>query len=666
MAKNVDVTIRAKDETKAGFASAQKEAESFGSRVKDAINKPFELIKGLVAVEAVRWFGEFAKSAVEAAGENEAAWGRVEQAVANAGIGFAGVRKELNETFERMSKGTRYEATEVTSAFGELLNITNDYSGSVKNLRLVMDIAAAKQMDLQSAAMLVGRVMDGNTSMLKRYGIVLNDNADAMEQLRTRFSGFAERDGKTLEGRVHQLANAWQELKEKLGDALGNADLFTASSNHAVDALQRMSHWIDTNKENINDFASALGTIAGWLAKIAMYSFGEHGVGGVLGLIASGYARIGEAAGITYSAIRGAFTGYGIGEDTGPTSEQERALFRAHTHGHAATEAQIEANKRRVAEEAAKKAAQEAVKAANEHVDALKKEADLLVKKHDLIGLTLHDMERLNTIATELNKVAHDPNAPIARQIAALDGLKGLVPYSLASITAADKKRLGVQQTGTSNALPYASYSNIPQIGVSVGSSFRQGVGEEFAQAAGVADPMIKATKQFGDALHSLTGGAMADFFSAWQQGIEEIIAGHEKMGTVIPKVLKRAIGASLAADAQDTMLRAAKALALGLTDPSGIHFAQAARLFAIGTAESAAAAALMSSGSGGGGYGGGVSPGGFSSAQSTAPGSGKVNVILRGKGINFKNPDDLTALAEALKELGETRELNFIVEDAA
>jgi hypothetical protein len=119
-----------------------------------------------------------------------------------------------------MQQTTRYSDDDAASAFANLVNISGDYTGSLKNLSLAADVAAAKQMDIQDAATLVGKVMAGETGMLKRYGIVVAENADAMQALRDKFTGFAEKDAGTLEGRIHSIANAWDNVKEAVGRAL--------------------------------------------------------------------------------------------------------------------------------------------------------------------------------------------------------------------------------------------------------------------------------------------------------------------------------------------------------------------------------------------------------------------------------------------------------------
>src|ERR1035437_7888048 len=256
MAREVNVTVKGNDQSKAAFDSAHANAQSFGEKLTATLSKPFELLKGRIAVEMRHVVGDFFKSTVEAAAESEAAWARVAGAVDNAGVSFAGVRGDLKETFEATSDKTRFSEQEISNAFATVLNVSNDYKGSVANLGLITNIAIARQMDLSSAATLVGRVMDGNTSMLKRYGIVLKDHGiDPMTQLSERFAGFADKDGASLQGRLHQIANEWEEVKIQVGEAITVTDSANAAAGKIVTTLESLSKWIETNRQNFRDFA---------------------------------------------------------------------------------------------------------------------------------------------------------------------------------------------------------------------------------------------------------------------------------------------------------------------------------------------------------------------------------------------------------------------------
>lgn len=174
----------------------------------------------LATVFAVRKIVDFGKAAVAAATEAGAIWNRLGQAVENAGHSFEAVRPEIEKTARAMQDVTTVGDEDFASVLTELITVSNDYRGSLENVAVVADLAAAKQIDLRTAAQLVGRAMVGETGTLSRYGIVVQEGADAIEVLRERFRGFAENEAETFAGKLTQLNNEWGDFKQAVGEAL--------------------------------------------------------------------------------------------------------------------------------------------------------------------------------------------------------------------------------------------------------------------------------------------------------------------------------------------------------------------------------------------------------------------------------------------------------------
>ena len=108
-----------------------------------------------------------------------------------------------------------------------LISVSQDFEGSLKNVQVAMDLAADKQIDLGTAADLVGRAMVGETGTLKRYGIIVREGADAVEVMREQFRGAAENDAKKFGGVMAQLKNETGDLKEALGDFITQSRVAT-------------------------------------------------------------------------------------------------------------------------------------------------------------------------------------------------------------------------------------------------------------------------------------------------------------------------------------------------------------------------------------------------------------------------------------------------------
>lgn len=279
--RDVDVTVRGKNETKGAFKDAGSDVEGFGKRIMGLLN-PVNLLKGGLASLGVLGFGALAKKSVEAASESEAAWARVESAVENAGLTFANFRGELDAVFASIQKTTRYSDDAAADAFAALMSITQDYTGSVKNLTLATNIAAAKKIDLVSAAELVGKAAIGETAALKKQGIVIKEGSDAIAELSKRFNGFAERDAESMQGQLLQVANAWDNVLESMGRAILGMGGAGETTNKLTDSLNSFATWVDENKDNLAavrdlllEIAGAIGTIGAFALKPMLKKDGQ-------------------------------------------------------------------------------------------------------------------------------------------------------------------------------------------------------------------------------------------------------------------------------------------------------------------------------------------------------------------------------------------------------
>lgn len=602
---SVDVTIQGKDETKGAFSSVQKEMDTLGGKARALLN-PLNLLKtGLASLAAVS-LGAFFKKAVEAATSSEASWVRVATAVRNLGKSSADARPELDKLFATIQKTTRFSDDDASDAFANLVRISGDYAGSIKNLSLATDLAAARQMDLGAASDLVARAMIGDTSMLKRYGIVVREGEDAIAAMRAQLHGFAENDGKTFEGRLAQIANAFDNVMEAIGRAITGGTGTGDGMSAFADALNRFASWIDENSADIKAFvdqivrlaigageaAGAMLTLTGRLEK-----FFAVKVGG------------GKDAAWWQLSQRGVRGLLGLSDPNAPTPTLSATLPPMVV----STPETVAPRKMTPAE---KKAAEQAAK------EAAGRDADFakLVRRY---GYGQDSALR--------PLVGQTPTAG-----APLPSVGGIVP----------SVDVGTPTTQT------------------FGESFKAGVGDALESVKGLNTELASTSEILGN----LAGGAIAQFTSSWTDGIAEVIAGHESLGQAIVKAGRKAIGAVLQAEAQATLLKAAAAAAEGFTNP--IKFLQAAKLFAVGTAEAAAGALFAGGGGGGGGgysAGGGGYAGGFNSAAQSVQGTGKVTVVMpKGrKTYDWTNPDEIDAFKEFVQQLAGSRQIEFVFEGA-
>jgi hypothetical protein len=114
----------------------------------------------------------------------------------------------------------------------------------MRELPLVLDIAAKEHIDLAAASDLVAKAMNGNEKAFKQLGITTGTHAEKMAQLRAVYAGFAEAEGSSFTGLQNRIVNGWNNILEAVGTAIiRNDDL--------RDSLQSVAEWLEGTSQNM-------------------------------------------------------------------------------------------------------------------------------------------------------------------------------------------------------------------------------------------------------------------------------------------------------------------------------------------------------------------------------------------------------------------------------
>jgi phage-related protein len=141
---------------------------------------------GGVAGAAITALGEVAEglqSCIKEATASEAVWASLAAAVTRSGTAWDSVSAGTKSALLAMQATTTYSDEQLAAALERLMTFGLSYDDAMKALGKSIDFAAAKHMDLESAATLVGKAMDGNTAILKRYGVDIATSKDAAAAL---------------------------------------------------------------------------------------------------------------------------------------------------------------------------------------------------------------------------------------------------------------------------------------------------------------------------------------------------------------------------------------------------------------------------------------------------------------------------------------------------
>lgn len=217
------VPIRATtDELDKDLADAKGKVEKSATGISGALGK----IKwATVGAGAAALTGTLADLAREGAAD-EASLEAVRVAVENAGGAWDDAAGPLDAYMLKMRDLAAIDDGELKPALASLVAVTGDVNKSMELSSLAADIAKGKNMSLASASELVGKVAQGNVSMLTRYGIILDENAtaeEALAELQKRFAGQAEAYGKTNAGAMEIMSLKIGDFREQLGQTMGPA-----------------------------------------------------------------------------------------------------------------------------------------------------------------------------------------------------------------------------------------------------------------------------------------------------------------------------------------------------------------------------------------------------------------------------------------------------------
>lgn len=208
-----------------GFARAEQRSAKFGSKMgKSGANlaKFGKLAAGAgVVVGGALVVG--LKSSVDAAIAAEKSQANLRSALKNVGSDTPKVRGQIDTMVSSLTNLGGWDDEDLQDAFADLTRTTGDAGKAMKGMGMVSDLARAKNIPLSKAAQIVGRVMNGNTGILKRYGINLKKGATAQEALaamQKKFGGAAKAYGDTTQGSIDKAKVAFGNLQEAVGQQL--------------------------------------------------------------------------------------------------------------------------------------------------------------------------------------------------------------------------------------------------------------------------------------------------------------------------------------------------------------------------------------------------------------------------------------------------------------
>lgn len=293
--------------TMAGFISGQAVIGAFNT-VKDAV---LGFAESLVV------------EGVSAAIETQSAMNQLTNALARQGNLLPDVAKDMAKMAEELERTTKFTDDAALSAAALLENITQlDSEGLQKATKAAADLSSAMGIDLQSAATLVGKAINGNTAGLQRYGIEVqkgsNDTetfANVITGLNKKFGGSAASEIQPYQGAIGLMGKAWEDVTKVIGGAIINNKTVLAAIQGVSDVLRDFGDFLGENSGALQTFFGQLVTGSLKAAQVVIAAFETIQVS-VQAVIAS-FEAIGIGiGGVAAAAVQAAQGNFSSAADT--------------------------------------------------------------------------------------------------------------------------------------------------------------------------------------------------------------------------------------------------------------------------------------------------------------------------------------------------------------
>lgn len=229
------------DEQKAlkAITTLTKKFEDFGDTAQKQIKKTdiafaafsanlaaTAVTKGIeLAGQAFSMLSGFIVDSAQAAAESETSLNRLNVSLAQTGIYTEENSKRFQELASEIQRTTAFEDDAVIASAALIQNLGRlSADGLERATKAATDLAATFNLDLDTAAKLVGKAAEGNTAALGKLGIEFRKGstdaetfANVLGTIEQRFGGAAQAQAKTFAGALAQLENIWGDLKETVG-----------------------------------------------------------------------------------------------------------------------------------------------------------------------------------------------------------------------------------------------------------------------------------------------------------------------------------------------------------------------------------------------------------------------------------------------------------------
>lgn len=169
------------DQLRRNLKDGENNVEGFGGKLDGFAGKAKAAFK-VAGIAAAAYAGKLLVDGVKAAIEDEAAQVRLANALRNTVGATDAAISAAEDYITKQSLATGVSDDQLRPALERLTRSTKDIEEAQKLTNLAMDIAAAKNISVETAANALAKANDGQTGALKKLGITLGDNANNLAE----------------------------------------------------------------------------------------------------------------------------------------------------------------------------------------------------------------------------------------------------------------------------------------------------------------------------------------------------------------------------------------------------------------------------------------------------------------------------------------------------
>ena len=242
---------------KKAFQDLGGSADTFSGKIEGAGGKFAgfgTVVGGVVAAGAIQKVGGWLIEGAKGATEDALAMDLLKSAVEKTGVQYDAIAPKIDAAIKR-GQDLAFTDGETAGALEILTDGTGSAEEALARLGTVQDFARAKNISLEAAAKLFGKVTDENTTALRKYGLSVEDGATAQDLLNAADEKFGGRAGTFAESDAGKLAKAGQqfgEFQETIGGMLIPVFVLLATTLSTVfTALEPVTAFIGDNIQPI-------------------------------------------------------------------------------------------------------------------------------------------------------------------------------------------------------------------------------------------------------------------------------------------------------------------------------------------------------------------------------------------------------------------------------